>query len=285
MEYVNSLYNLSKAYNILEDNRKEREYLEMAYMYIVQSGLLFKSNDLFISYAYNLLESENREQFTKLMANEYVLSLLDERGLLEFQIIMNQFDILEIDRDLIVKIDKNINICIELGYNDFLSQLYYIKADYLEKVEPKQSISIYRKILELDNTLYKTKSLVRLGLLEKNSNYMDEAYLLGETLNNYELRREILEASIKLFTVKKLYKKLYIAYERLNYYNKQHYIKMLDQYKKNNEFGYEISKLKQINKFSIRRIEILYIAIIILGIIILTLLTFLSIQTYRIRHH
>ncbi len=283
-EYVNSLYIQSLAYNILEDNYNSQLTLQNAYDYLRTNGFYFRNKEFYIDYFHYLIDLEEYNKVLEIISDKNLISLLEDRELIKFNIVKIELDIILESDSIIKSIDQSITASKSFKFDDLLSSLLLIKADYISKTNIKKANSIYKEVIEINETYYVIKALIRLGNSNNNSSYLEDAYLRSESLNDYLLTKKILESLISIYRDRNNYKKLYISYERLEYINSRYLTFLINESKKKSDYSYESFKLNLEIENKNSLLELFKLIVIALGVIIIVMTILLSIQSYKLRY-
>lgn len=283
-EYVNSLYIQSLAYDVLEDRYHSQLALQNSFDYLSSNNIYFTNKEFYIDYGHYLIDINEYEKLLELISDKNLISLLDDRELIKFNILKIELDIILESDSIIESLDQSIAASKSFKFNDLLVSLLFIKADYISGTDVKKANSIYKEIIELNELHYVIKALIQLGNIGNNSSYLEDAYLRSESLNDYLLTKNILESLINIYRDRDNYKKLFICFERLEYINSRHLNFLLDENRKKSDFSYKNFKLGLEIENKNTQLYLFKLIVISLGVIVVFMTIFLSIQSYKLRY-
>lgn len=282
-EYIRSLFILAKAYNRLDDFYNVSDKLSLAFKYLEIKGYSYVKSDFYIFSGRFFYKNENYDLLENLLTNEKIISFLDNRGLIEFNILRNYLNIIENKEVDFNIIDNSIALSRTNNFKDLEGELNILYGDSIVKIDKNRAKSYYRKVIEINETASLAKAYLRLGDLDSNIEYLEQSLLVSESLDDNSLTMEILSHLYDGYKLRGEYKNLVTTTEKMKYFNDKKNTFLLKQYKELYNFSYEKDILKLELEESYSQVSLLKLIIISMGVIILFLIIILSIQSYRLR--
>lgn len=289
-EAVNSHYIKALAYSSINNYRKAINSLNLAYKFI-QSENYFYNNSQFYSFLIEVQFIQGQySEMSELLSNKSVVDDLNEKALLVFNLYKLKRDIV-FNRDNITEIiESNITAAEKLEYQDVLGQLYILYGDYLFEADLKKSRDLYQLALDIGDSKVSATALFKLGLInrewdryKRSNKYLERAYLLSETVDDYQLSSSIFKELAVGYRTVGDYKNLSLIRERESHFNKKHYVYLLKEQTDIQDTNYLNQKLSDEVIKSESRITIMNLIILSLAIITISLIVFISILSYRLR--
>lgn len=282
-EYIRSLFILAKAYTIIDDLYMAENFITKAIDYINQQDYIYDNSSFYIFVVRSLYAYGNYEVLTELISNESIVSILNDRALIEFNIINIKMDI-TLNNKINFELLKNSKaLCHSFDFMDLEAELNIIHGDFVLNTNGNLAKTLYNKAVEIADPVQLTEALFRLGDMSGSIEYIEQAFLISEKFDNYNLSKKILDKLSSEYKARKDYKNLTLTLNKIKYYSNKKGLFLLNQYKKLYNFGYHKEQLALELETAHSLIYLFTRVIISMGVIILVLIIFLSIQSYRLR--
>lgn len=280
-EYIKSLYILMRSYNRLGDLYMVDNLIDRALSFLKSKGYNNGVSDFYIYCCRFLYEAKKIEKLNDILSNESIISILDNRGLIEFNIIKLYLSTIEdIDSSII---EQSIALCNTNGFIELESELHIFYGDYIVDKDITKARSHYKKVTEITNSNFLVEANIRLGQLSGSIEYLEQALLASEQLDDNQLSLEVLDLLHIEYLERLDYKNLTSTIDKQKYFNDKYNLFLTKQYQKLYNFSYYKEKatleLEESNSLN----SLLITFVISLGAALIVLIILLSIQTYRLR--
>jgi len=282
-EYIRSLYILGKSYDRIGDTYRSGFYLETVLDELSNNGYGIIDSDFYIFLGKYYYTNRMYDKLHQLLSNNLVISFLDEKGLIEFNILKINLTISENNEIDVNIIDQSIALCSANGYRSLEAQLYIIYGDYILNSNKGRAISYYNRALELSDNYFSALAYLKLGINNNRIEYIEKALLASEAIDDYNLIKSSLLELHDMYKIEEDFKNLAITIEKIKYLNEKESSFLINQYKELLDSSYYNEKLTLTLEEKNTQISSLYLVIISLGVAIIVLIIFLSIQSYRLR--